>query len=460
MKHPRWRRPSIAFAVILALGGAVWLGLRQAARMEPTAVNVTRSEVRAEGASRHLGSSRAYKTGEITTVELGGTPEQIGYDHARLLRDELFTVEGDIFQDFEQRLPSGAARRLLMDIAGFRYRGLSSSYDDARRRELSGQALGLAPDPFSKVFPSFQRLVYLNALYDIALSFEHSPIVGCTTFVVDARSRGGGVLLARNFDFDVGKSFDEHKVVFLVREAGKVPFASVAWPGLVGVVSGVNAEGVAAVVHGARAGPTSTRGEPVVHALRRVLSHATTAEHAVELLAEGQAMVSHIVIVADRSGKAFVVERTVNAPPFARPLQGDACVTNHLEGPARSDPKNQRVLETTTTRERRERGDALLHTPTQTVADAVAMLRDRKGAAGNDLPLGDRRAIDAFIAGHGVVVDFTDEALWVSEGPRLAGRFVAFDLRSGLGSASPRPFRSLPEDPERHAPEIEKLLAP
>ena len=34
-------------------------------------------------------------------------------------------------------------------------------------------------------FATFQRFVYLNALYDISLSFEGSPLIGCTTFTFD-----------------------------------------------------------------------------------------------------------------------------------------------------------------------------------------------------------------------------------------------------------------------------------
>ncbi|HVJ94842.1 MAG TPA: hypothetical protein VM580_33895, partial [Labilithrix sp.] len=49
------------------------------------------------------------------------------------------------------------------------------------------------------------------------------------------------------------------------------------------------------------------------------------------------------------------------------------------------------------------------------------------GCSGAACSLGDRRAIDAFIATHGVVADLTARALWVSEGPRLSGRFVKVD---------------------------------
>ena len=54
-----------------------------------------------------------------------------------------------------------------------------------------------------------------------------------------------------------------------------------------GVVSGMNIEGVAIVVHGARSGAPQAQGEPVVHALRRVLSSAHNTDEAQEILEAG-----------------------------------------------------------------------------------------------------------------------------------------------------------------------------
>jgi hypothetical protein len=54
---------------------------------------------------------------------------------------------------------------------------------------------------------------------------------------------------------------------------------------------------------------------------------------------------------------------------------------------------------------------------------------------GTALPLGHRKAIDALIATHGVVMDATARALWVSEGPHLAGRFLRFNLARLLDPA-------------------------
>ena len=85
---------------------------------------------------------------------------------------------------------------------------------------------------------TYHRFIFLQSLYDIALSFEHSPLLGCTSFALTgSASEDGHVLLARNFDFEAGPVFDEKKAVFLMREEGRIPYASVSWPGLVGAVS-------------------------------------------------------------------------------------------------------------------------------------------------------------------------------------------------------------------------------
>ena len=81
----------------------------------------------------------------------------------------------------------------------------------------------------------------------------------------------GHALFARAFDFEAADVFDRDKAVFVVHEDGKIPFASVAWPGFVGVVTGMNAEGVAVAVHGGRAREPSTTGMPVAFSLRETL---------------------------------------------------------------------------------------------------------------------------------------------------------------------------------------------
>jgi hypothetical protein len=177
--------------------------------------------------------------------------------------------------------------------------------------------------------------------------------------------------------------------------------------------------------HGGRARDPVATGIPVVFSLREALSTARSAHEAATILSSQDVMVSHIVFVADARGDSVVVER---APGVSAHVRAARVVTHHFEGPRAADPRNSRVRESSCSLARRARMDELLATrPNATVPQAVAMLRDHTCAGGEPCPLGDRRAVDAFIATHGVVANLTDKTLWVSEGPQLSGRFVKVD---------------------------------
>ncbi len=434
-----YRRTGIALAVFVACLVVFHFGIRFGTRIEPPQVTLPEGQVTEPSPGlRALGSSSARREGAIWVVRLNGTPEEIGYAHSRLLYEEMVENERVLLGRFQERVPF-AFRMLLLDLAQLRYRHVDREFDSDRRREIAAGARGFSPDPYSSVFPTFQRFSYLNALYDISLSFEKSPLIGCTSFTLHgAATKEGHVLLARAFDFDVDDIFDQRKAVFFVREKGKIPFASVAWPGLVGVMSGLNREGLAVVVHGGRAGEPQTLGEPVVHALRRVLSTAKTVDEAIRALDERSSMVSHIVVLTDATGRSVALERVPGRSSYVHELTERDVVTNHFTGPSASDPKNLAVRAKTSTLDREARGRELIAPPSGPfdAAGAVGLLRDRKGPGGKELPEGDRRAIDAKIATHGVVMDSTARTLWVSEAPHLSGRFVAFDLTRELDEAA------------------------
>jgi isopenicillin-N N-acyltransferase like protein len=378
-----------------------------------------------------VGSDYARHRGNIWEVALSGSPEQIGAHQVALLRGEMLANEAELWTQLETLVPSAWARTVIFDLARIRFRHVDRLMSDDRRREIAAAASTFVPDPWRARIPSYQRMVYLHSLYDVSLSFEHSPLIGCTSFALTGgSSEDGRTLLARAFDFEAGRLFDEHKAVFLVREKGKIPYASVAWPGLVGVVTGMNDAGLALVVHGARAREVRSSGEPLVHNLRNVLAEAHTTEEALVLLRSREAMVSHIAMLADRHGDTAVVERAPGEVPWIRRDKGKLALTNHFQGPLADDPANRQVEQETSTLTRRARLDELLGRlrPGASVEDAIAILRDKRGPGDVVLPPGDRRAIDALIATHGVVMDTTARVIWVSEGPHMQGRFIRFDI--------------------------------
>jgi len=431
----RHRKKIAALAFVFGAPTAAHGVIALSTRIKPPAIELPSGEAQRSPSNadlRTFGRAYARHRGKILEVRLTGTPEEIGYQHGRLLYPEMVENEGVLYGQFRHYVPIPPIRWLIMDLSRLKFRAVDRGMPDMRTREIAAQAAAFSPDPYDEVLPTYHRFVFLQSLYDIALSFEHSPLLGCTSFALTGEaSKDGHTLLARNFDFEAGPIFDEKKAVFLIHEEGRIPYASVAWPGLVGAVSGMNAEGLALVVHGARAREPQPVGEPVVHTMRELLGRAKSVAEAIAILEKTEVMVSHMVMLADAKGEVAIVERAPGAPIFVRHKKGDKTpLTNHLEGPLAKDPHNRMVETVTSTRARRLRLDEILENlpAGASVEDAVGVLRDRKGIGGIELPLGHRRTIDALIATHGVVMDTTARDLWVSEGPHLVGRFVRFDL--------------------------------
>ncbi|MFP6684000.1 MAG: C45 family peptidase [Polyangiaceae bacterium] len=424
------------------------LGVVLLTRMEPPDVRVSplsiaspsddpgRREVKLSSTKPETAPSMyARKRGRVGEVRLQGSPEQIGYAHSRLLHASMVATERAVHAQFAEHVPLAPLRMLITDLGRFRFRHIDRFIPNSYRRELAAQALGFRPDPFASHMDTFQRFVFLQSLYDIALSFEHSPLVGCSSFTLSgAQTQEGHVLLGRNFDLEGPEVLDREKVVFLMferddRGQAAIPYASISWPGFVGAATGMNAAGLAVVLHGARGGEAGHEGEPVAHTLRELLATARSTTEAMKRLKTKRAIVSHMVLLADASGKVVVAERVPGQETHFReaPLTR---LTNHLEGPQKLSPENLRVERETSSLARRQRLDERIENLSSpaTVKDVVSILRDKRAAGGDKLPLGHRDSIDGLLATHSVAMNLSTRELWVSEGPSIAGRFVRFDL--------------------------------
>jgi hypothetical protein len=349
---------------------------------------------------------------------------------------------------FEKLVPSLVFRWALTSYVRVHYRHLDAEIPGAGRAELFGESSGYADDSTAQ-FPTYQRFVYLHGLYDISLAFEHSPLLGCTAFAASgAATREGATpghtIVGRNFDLDVDPWFDQEKTVQIVEPQTGLAFVSVAWPGMIGVVSGMNQEGIWISVNGGRAGEPRSNGVPIVFTTRAVLEHARSLDEALAIIARDPPMVSHMLFLADgTTGESMIVERAPDSPLGVVRYPTTSVVANHFRtAPLRDDPKNAGIREITSTEARQARMEELLrrHYGRIDPQVGVAILRDRLGVGDVALPLGNRSAVDALVATHSVVADLTARVLWVSEGPNTLGPYRRIDLDARLrhGEAAAR----------------------
>jgi isopenicillin-N N-acyltransferase like protein len=208
-----------------------------------------------------------------------------------------------------------------------------------------------------------------------------------------------------------------------VAETGKIPFVSVGWAGMTGVVTGLSKEGIFVAVNGGRAGEPRADGVPLPFVLREVLERAHSLDEAIEVARGMPVMVSHILFLADAAGDTVIIERS---PAKFVVRRGALFVTNHFLDPElAADPHNKEIEKISSTLARYQRLEELVGR-IYGKDDLIAVLRDHMDAEGKPLPAGDRRAIDAGIATHSVIADCAQRTLYVAQGPHTHGKYVAF----------------------------------
>jgi hypothetical protein len=430
-------------AVVAAALGIAWIAYDLATRMEPPPAPAgAMPRVERGGGVTRAGRQYLTRRGRIWELGLAGGAWEMGLAHGLLARSIMLRGDAHMIRTLRQALPNTLLRRAVVGAVRLRHRGADEALPAARRLEIAGEARGLGRDPYAWFLPAYERMVRYHSAYDVALSFEGSPIVGCSAFAAAGPATADGhTIVGRNFDAELGEPFDREKTVTLFRPEGRIAFASVAWAGLSGVVTGMNVEGLWVSVNGARAGEPSYDGTPLVVILRDVLENARTVDEAIRVARRHRPMVSHLVLVADGDERDIaVIERSPERMEVRRGRDLLA-VTNHYETGLRRDAKDAAVRRTTSTLARRARLEELLGAARGQldVPGAVGILRDRRAVGGGPLPRGDRRALDAGIATHSVVADATARVLWVAEAPHTEGRYVRFDLRALLAPDWPGP---------------------
>jgi hypothetical protein len=419
-----------------------------------------RVEVANDVARTTVGESWMEMKDGLWRLHLEGDPRLLGHSHGILAGRILSKIDRLASRLLARWEPSSLQRWVQGNVLRWRYRYLPEAIPAERLVELAAFSRTMV-DSEAFVERPFHRLVWYHAAHDITQRMEWTPLLGSTAFAVWGKQTvSGHLLVGRTFDFEEGDLFDREKAVLAFKPIGKVPFVSVAWPGMMGVVTGVNLHRVMVAVNPARTDEPLQPGIPIALLARELLESSTDIKGALEILRRHKVAVPEVFLVADgKVPEAVVVELTPRQMTVRRSSAGVVGGTNHLIDPRfRGDAQNDWVKRYTTSEPRYHRLVQLLSRFSGRIdpKTAALVLRNRTALDDEPLSLGNRNAIDAQIAAHGVVLDLTDMILWVSRGPHLRGAFAAIDLKpifampiTSVGQPEP-----IPADPLHGSPQF------
>lgn len=435
MATGRGRKILLSFILVGVVAQAVFWALTRAA---PPDVPIPASApIVFDGDRATLGGSFLERRRGHWLFVHRGTPVEMGHHHARLGEFITQRVEDQMFDDFSTRVP-GIVGLLLPPVLLWQYRHMPGAVPSHLREELWGFA-GTYADRHGFPLSSYQRGFYYHALHDITQELVGNPWVdpavagACTALAVTGHaSTNGHTLVGRNFDFEVFPIFDDEKVVHLFVRDGAIPVVSVSWMAMMGVVTGMNAEGIWVSINAARTEGRNRRGPPVALLVRDVLERARTVDEAEALIRAATPLVADLYLIGE-AGTVRVVERGTDRSDVRASKDGRITLANHVRTATFAGDAQDAALRTwSTTEQRGARMDELAADGPFDVPALQRILRDRRGPGGADLPLGDRRAIDALIATHSVIADLHDRVLWVSSAPNTQGTYEPFDLLAEL----------------------------
>jgi hypothetical protein len=288
-----------------------------------------------------------------------------------------------------------------------------------------------------------------------------NPLVsraGCTSFGAwGSATSNGHLVTGRNFDWEAAEVFSRDRVVVMCEPDDGIPFVSLSWAGMSGVVSGMNRAGVSVTVNGAPSSLPRETATPVAIVARDILQKAHNLNETLSILRGAKVFVSTLWLIGSKAdGKFIVVEKTPDVTQVREP-EGDWIVcANHFETPGLRDGfRNQQHIAEATSVSRKIRVTELIeHAHGRIDARlAVNFLRDRKLAGGAFAGNGNRGSLNALIATHATVMDLTDGIFWAASPPNQLGKFVAYDVRD---FSHEMPEKTVPADSMLDSGEYER----
>ncbi len=219
----------------------------------------------------------------VSVLRVWGSPVDRGYAHGYLMADKILEVlDGYVGDTNLSGGPSGHARSVAKVSAIMKI-------PDDYRREIEGMLAGIRAKRGGKVaVPCLGRKLEYEDLLVMNCIPDSSPF-GCSSFAAWGNmTTDGSTIAGRNLDWVWAEILTDSQVIvahILDKDDGKIAWVSVTWPGFIGCLTGMNAEGVTVSMHDVRAPRSVPSGfTPRAFTLRDAIeaAHARTAREDIE----------------------------------------------------------------------------------------------------------------------------------------------------------------------------------
>ena len=243
-----------------------------------------------------------------------GGPFERGEAIGKLGEDLLYQQEKAFADKLFEMVPSSRYRAFLHYFITIFNRRMGASVPLEYRQEIKAMSASCTHE-FDDFGSPYERQMQYHSAHDIGHVMQDYMLVGCTSFAVWGReSADSSLLMARNFDFYMGEEFAKNKLVLFEKPDSGYAYVSVTWPGMLGVVSGMNTQGLAVTINASKLEVPSSSATPISILVKSILQYASNIEEAETIAASFKTFVCESILVGSANdGRAVIIEKTPSA---------------------------------------------------------------------------------------------------------------------------------------------------
>ncbi|GEM_PF-382155 len=286
----------------------------------------------------------------LPVLYLRGTPYEMGYEHGRLMSKEMRTEKKKIYRYLHKKLlVPGFSHLVIRVILGRSWGKMEPyiSYDEFMEMRGLADGSGL----------SLGEVKRLHSIPDlIEFHCANGAYFGPAT-------QGGRLIHIRNLDWVRGLGVHRLAALIFHEPDEGIPYVNIGYYGFIGILSGMNREGISVGQIGADSIDETLRGAPMPFLLKRVLLRAHNLEEAAEIIVKADRTSAFNYVFADtKKNRALAIETTArhaevfydNDPKeknsaYAFPMKGTVLradpafdpVIRNLQTASRGDPKKE-----------------------------------------------------------------------------------------------------------------------
>lgn len=392
-------------------------------------------------------------------MKVSGSPLERGEAIGKLAPDLLYEQEKAFTDKLFEMVPDRRYRSFLHYFITIFNRHLGRSVPLEYRQEIKAMSASCTHE-FDDFGNPYERQMQYHSAHDIGHVMQDYMLVGCTSFAAWGKnSADSALIIGRNFDFYMGEEFSRNKLVLFEKPDSGYAFVSVTWPGMLGVLSGMNTEGLTVTINASKLETPTMSATPVSILTKKILQYASSIDEAWKIAGEYRTFVSESILVGSvADGRAAIIEKTPSAMALYDPAAADSSVTgivcaNHYQSDKFKDNHvNVDNIRMSDSMQRLRRVRELMDSVGKvSPVNAAAILRDTGGLDGECIGYCNELAVNQLLAMHSVIFCPAERKIWVSTSPWQCGRFVCYDLDEVLASDFSSDIqvasRMIPEDP-------------